>query len=271
MIRSLKMILLPIAGLFGILFILINSWLYFNQEAMIFQPDKLAKNHKFSYTGKFEEFIIPVEDSINLHGILFKAENSKGLIFYLHGNGGSVDGWGREATTYTDLGYDIFMLDYRGYGKSDGQIDNQEKFYKDIKKAYAVFLERYPENKIIIAGYSIGTGPAAMLAASNNPRLLLLQAPYYSLEQMIDGAAPYMLRFLQKYDFMTYEFLQETQSPVIIFHGTLDKVIPYSNSLQLEKFFKEDDKLITLEGAGHNGMNSNIAFRAQLEEILKEL
>lgn len=263
------MILLPIAGLFGTLYLLINSWLYFNQEAMIFQPDKLPKSHRFSFSGKYEEIEIQVEDSINLHGILFKAENSKGLVFYLHGNGGSLDGWGHESATYTDLDYDIFMLDYRGYGKSEGHINNQERFYNDIKKAYTVFLERYPENKIIIVGYSIGTGPAAMLAASNHPRLLLLQAPYYSLEQMIDGAAPYMPRFLQKYDFMTYEFLQDTQAPVIIFHGTSDKIIPYSNSLQLEKHFKEGDTLITLEGAGHNGMNGNSAFKNHLDKILK--
>lgn len=177
------MILLPITALFGILYLLIVSWLYFNQEEMLFQPQKLNENHIFSFDGQFEEILIPVDEGVSLHGLLFKVQNPKGLVFYLHGNGGSVNGWGQDAKTFTDLGYDIFMLDYRGYGKSGGKIDNQDDFYNDIKNAFAFFSERYPENRIIIAGYSIGTGPATMLAASAKPKLLVLQAPYYSLNR----------------------------------------------------------------------------------------
>ena len=99
-------------------------------------------------------------------------------MFYLHGNAGALDTWGDIAKVYTSLGYDIFILDYRGFGKSEGSIYSEEQFYKDVQAAYDVMRKEYPENKIVVEGYSIGTGPATILAATNHPKLLLLQAPY---------------------------------------------------------------------------------------------
>src|SRR5580693_8273538 len=82
-----------------------------------FFQEKLEKNYKFRFSQKFEEINIRTKDNKFLNGILFKADSSKGLIFYLHGNAGSLSSWGEVAKTYTDLNYDVFMLDYRGFGK----------------------------------------------------------------------------------------------------------------------------------------------------------
>ena len=103
-----------------LLYALSLTMLYFFQEKLLFHPVVLDQKHKFSFSNEFEEVYIPVEDDVKLHGILFKAKNSKGLVLYLHGNGGCVDGWGHSAELYNEAGYDIFMLDYRGYGKSNG-------------------------------------------------------------------------------------------------------------------------------------------------------
>lgn len=107
--------------IFGI-YILLCSILYFYQENLIFFPKNLEKNYKFNFEQKFEELHIKTTEGKLLNGLLFKANNSKGLIFYLHGNGGCISSWGEVAKTHTDLNYDIFIIDYRSYGKSEGQI-----------------------------------------------------------------------------------------------------------------------------------------------------
>ena len=107
--------------------------LFFFQEKMIFFPEKLEKDFKFSFTEKFEEINIQAKDNKMLHGLLFKSDTSNGLIFYLHGNAGSVNSWGDVAKTYTRLNYDVFILDYRGYGKSEVAINGQQQFFEDVQ------------------------------------------------------------------------------------------------------------------------------------------
>ena len=151
---------------------------------MIFHPTKLAADYKFNYDSKFNEVTILTEDKLKLNGLLFKSDSAKGLIFYLHGNAGALNTWGTIAKPYTDLNYDVFILDYRGFGKSEGEIENEKQFYTDVQLAYDKLKTQYSENKIVIVGYSIGTGAASMLASKNDPAMLLLQAPYFSLEDL---------------------------------------------------------------------------------------
>ena len=107
------------------LYILVCGLMFVLQEKLIFFPQKLDKDHQFSFRQPFEEVYIKTEDQKSLHGLLFRADSSKGLIFYLHGNAGSLDAWGEVAETYTRLHHDVFLLDYRGYGKSEGAIESE--------------------------------------------------------------------------------------------------------------------------------------------------
>jgi alpha-beta hydrolase superfamily lysophospholipase len=242
--------------------------MYFFQEKLIFIPQKLAKDYAFEFDQKFEELDIKTDDNVSLHGILFKADSSKGLIFYLHGNAGSLASWGTVARTYTDMNYDVFLLDYRGYGKSDGTIDSEALVYSDVQAAYKTLKEKYDESNIVVLGYSIGTGPAAELASSNHPKLLILQAPYYSLTDLMEHTYSFVPTFLLKYKFETYRYVKDCQAPIVIFHGDRDEIIYYNSSVKLKEFFKPNDQLITLVGQGHNGMTRNKEYVSALKKIL---
>src|SRR4051812_40615886 len=125
-----KKILLRIAIILASVYLLICSLLYCFQEQLIFLPDKLDKNYQFHFDDQnFEELNIKAADGKLLNALLFHADSSKGLIFYLHGNAGSLASWGDVAKAYTDLHYDVFIIDYRGYGKSEGTIKSEEEFY----------------------------------------------------------------------------------------------------------------------------------------------
>jgi len=242
--------------------------LYVFQDKLIFFPQKLDKNYQFSFDQNFEEINIITEDGISLNGLLFKADSAKGLIFYLHGNAGSLSSWGNVAETYTELNYDVFILDYRGYGKSEGSISSQTQFYQDIQAVYNELKKKYSEENIIVLGYSIGTGPAAKLASVNNPGLLILQAPYFSLTDMMKHSFPIIPTSILKYKFATNEYIEDCSMPVVIFHGNEDEVIYYGSSLKLKEQFKQHDTLITLRGQGHNRMTYNEEYKTEIEKTL---
>jgi pimeloyl-ACP methyl ester carboxylesterase len=282
--KKLKKISLWLIGILFSLYLLLCIMLYFFQEKLIFFPTKLEKNYVFSFENRYQEITIPTNSAINLHGILFYAKNkvkdnkqNKKLVFYLHGNSGTVDSWDGIADVYTNLGYDLFILDYRGYGKSEGEIYSQEQFFEDIKTAYYIVRKskEYKEENIIIVGYSVGTASAAMLASQNNPKALILQAPYFSLTDMTERIYPIIPTFLLEYEFNTSEFLSKNKVPTTVFHGTDDRVIPYQSSLQIKEYLESNLKnkknivdFIALPNQGHANIHSNPIFLKKLKEIL---
>jgi len=251
-----------------IAYIVICIILYFSQEKILFYPTKLSKNYQFHFDQPSQELNIITNDKKILSGILFKADSSKGLIFYLHGNAGALDTWGSVAKTYTDLHYDVYLLDYRGYGKSEGSIINEKQFFDDVQTAYDSLKNNYDENKIIVLGYSLGTGLATRLASTNHPKLLILQAPYYSMTDMMKHTFPFIPTFILKYKLQTNEYIKNCKIPIVIFHGNADEVIYYGSSLKLEPLLKPTDTLITLNGQGHNGITDNPEYKMNILRIL---
>ena len=244
-------------------------FLYFLQEKIIFYPQQLPKEYTFQFDQPFEELTIRTSDQVDLHGLLFKSPQPKGLIFYLHGNAGSLDSWGWVASDYTDLGYDAFFLDYRGFGKSEGVISCEDQFLSDIDLAYQYIANEYDEKQIVILGYSLGTGPAAYLASRYNPKQLILQAPYYSLLDMKNRTFPFVPNIALKYKLETNEYLKEVHAPVTIFHGLEDEVIYFGSGLKLKPLLKATDQLIGLKGQGHNDMSSNQEYKEEIGKLLK--
>ena len=238
-------------------------------EEQLFPGAKLSDNFVYTFSNRFEERTIQTKDGTKLNALVFKADSSKGVIFYLHGSIGALNIWGKIANTYTALHYDLFMPDYRGYGKSEGKITSEEQLYDDVQEVYNYLKQFYPENKITVLGQSIGTGPAARLATNNHPKQLILQAPYYSIVDWIQNIVPAMDTSIISYKFNTYQFLQSMQTPVVIFHGDADKAIYYSSSQKLSAFFKPGDQLITLKGEGHNDFTKNAEYLKALKTIFK--
>lgn len=269
MIKTLKFLTIVLLTFFVVIYLIIVSYVYFNQVGMVFRSASLSKEYQFGYQSRFEELNIESFDGVNLNGLLFKAENSKGLVFYLHGNAGNLESWGKIAKTYTNLGYDIFILDYRSFGKSEGEIEDEEQLNKDISIVYKTLTKRYSENKIIITGYSIGSGFAAILASENKPKALILQSPYYSFTELSSSKVPFFPDFLKKFQLETCQYLPKIKAPVYIFHGKDDQLIPYENAIRLSKLIKSNGYFYPLNDQEHIGMNENNDFKQQLKIILQ--
>ena len=262
-------VLFILVGVVAALYVLLCGVLYFKQEKLLFAPTHLPAGFQFRFPGRFEERWTTAADGARLHGLLFKTPNAKGLIFYLHGNGGALDSWGDVAATYTALGYDVFLPDYRGYGKSGGTITNQAQLLADVDAVYRQLLPEYPENCTVVLGYSLGTGPATWLAAHHHPRLLILQAPYFSMRDMAARLYPFVPSFVLRYPMTTNELIGRVSAPIVLFHGDHDEVIDYRSALRLRALLKPTDTLIVLPGARHNGMTNNPDYQRELARRLE--
>ncbi|TDH20661.1 alpha/beta fold hydrolase [Segetibacter sp. 3557_3] len=249
------------------LYLVLCGVLYWVQEKMIFFPQKLSQNFSFSFRS-YEEISIKTNDGPILHSLLFKADQSKGVIFYLHGNAGSVSSWGELAVIYTSLGYDVFMPDYRGYGKSEGKIYSEQQFFDDMQRAYELLKRTYDESNIVVLGYSIGTSVATKIAADNRPKMLILEAPFYSLSDLVKNIYPFLPGFILKYKFRTDQFIRRCTMPVVIFHGDRDEIIYPGSSLKLKELMKPTDTLIMLKGEYHNGISTNGVYLSEIKKLL---
>ena len=247
----------------------ISALLYFLQDYLMFKPEKLPKDFEFFYENQeIEEYNVETRDGAVINGLRFKTIDPKGVVFYLKGNSKSIRGWGKFAVDFTRHGYDVLMVDYRGFGKSTGRR-TQKAIKRDLQVVYNKIKENVPEQYIILYGRSLGSGFATKLASMNNPRMLILDAPYYSLRKVAKKFIPFMpLSLLLKFPMPTYKWLKYVNCPIHIIHGTDDKLIPYKTSIKLSKIKPTSTRLYTVIGGGHKNLNTFPEYHKMLSEII---
>lgn len=253
----------------SIIILLLMLLVAYVQEKLLFHPRKLTVDHAYNFEWKFEEVNFETSRNVTINGLHFKAENPRGVIFYLHGNAGALDSWGHVALQFLQLNYDVLIIDYRGFGKSTGRISERGLFH-DAQFIYNKLKEQYGEDKIVVYGRSIGTGIAAYVAAHNSPGKLILETPYYSMKDLVNNLYPAAPAFILRYKFKTNEFLPKVKCPVCLFHGTEDEIIYYGSSVKLQQLFKPGDTLIMIKGGRHNDLERFAEYRNGLKQILEQ-
>ena len=140
---------------------------------------------------------------------------------------------------------------------------------RDMQVIYNKIREKVPEKYIILYGRSLGSGFAAKLASMNNPRMLILDAPYYSLSKVAKKFIPFMpLSILIKFPMPTYKWLKYVHCPIHIIHGTDDRLIPYKTSVKLSKIKPDTTTLHTVIGGGHKNLNTFESYHKMLQDII---
>ncbi len=241
---------------------------YLFQEHLIFHPERLSEKYKFNFDGDFKEQFFKTEDGNTLSALFFKAENSKGVIFYHHGNTGNLETWGLKAIDFTTKGYDILIYDYRGYGKSTGKIKSEKMLFSDASLIYKELLYNYKERDIILYGTSLGTGIASYIAHKNHPGILILETPYCNFYDVAKFHYPYLPNsILLNYHLKTDKYLPKVKAKVFLFHGTEDETVPYVSSQRLVEL-SENITLFTINEGSHNNLNSYHDYHNWLGRIL---
>lgn len=239
--------------------------LYFFQEKILFQPTTLNLNDAFKFSIPHKEYQLRYNQNTQISLVEFKpTSTAKGLVIYFHGNRDNIKRYAKHATNFTQYQYEVWMMDYPGFGKSTGVL-TEELLYKEANFIYQRALKRFSPENIVIYGKSMGTGIASQLAAHQPCKYLILETPYYSITSLAQNYVPfYPVQFLLKFQIPTYQYLKQTSAPVFIFHGTADKVIPYQNATLLKNVLKENDEFITIPKGKHWGIPNSSLYQEKL-------
>ncbi|WP_198937870.1 alpha/beta hydrolase [Pelomonas sp. KK5] len=259
-----------ILGLLGALVagvLMAVAWLYFHQERSLFEAEPLPPDHRFSMlAADVEEVSVPVPGA-TLSALHLKQAQPRGLVFYLHGNAGNLERWFVNADFYRQAGWDLFMIDYRGYGKSSGRIRSEAELRADVRAAWDFIAPRYGDAPRVIYGRSLGTGLATGLAAEVQPALTILVSPYLSMQAVTDLHFPYVPRRVLRYPLRSDRDLPRIEGPVLLLHGTLDTLIPPSHSESLLPLARRGE-LALIEGAAHNDLQEHEPYLSMLRAAL---
>jgi alpha-beta hydrolase superfamily lysophospholipase len=250
--------------------------LQYLQEKVVFLPIVLPDSHEFDFEGNFEECFLETPNQGQINALHFKIEYSKGVILYFHGNAGNLHRWGKIASFFTEFGYDVFVADYRGYGKSSGP-KNEAFLFSDAQFCYDLVKEKYGAENVVIYGRSLGGSFATKIASENKAKKVILEAAFFNLQDMasrwIPFAATEKISPKMTYHFLSNEFIQNIKCPLYHFHGTKDFVVPIKSGKKLFGVFEKaqpqiEKKFIEISGGSHDNLISFEEFSSEIKKIL---
>lgn len=265
--QQLKLFLIRVFALY----LLLCGCFYFFQHLFFFHPQILPAGYQFSFDQKFEEQQIKLDEKTLIDIVQFKPNDTaaKGVLLYFHGNRQNIERYASYAKNFTRQGYECWMVDYPGYGKSTGEL-TQDAMQNTAIQLYKMARAKYSSEKLIIYGKSLGTGPAAWLASVRDCKQLILETPYYSMVSLAHSLLPFMpVSWLIKINFTTGNYFKNITAPITIFHGLQDEVIPFTNAMQLIPRMKKGDRFVPIPGGMHNDLPSKATYQAELDSLLK--
>ena len=255
----------------AIIYVLGGIALYFLQDYVLFHPVTLKKDHNYDFPEKHKDINIPLTENSNLNIVQFFSTDTvtKGVVLYFHGNKKNISWYAKYPPYFTKHGYEVWIIDYPGFGKSTGKLTEQT-LYDWSNYLYNFARTRFSADSIIIYGKSMGTGIAAHLASLQPCKKLILETPYYDFPSVIKHHIPiYPIDWMIHYKIPTHDYIQKVTAPITIFHGTADDVIPYRNAEKLKQFLKAGDEFITIKDGEHNDLYKFKETIDKLDLLLK--
>ena len=255
----------------AIIYLVLGIAFYFLQDKILFHPKKLPADHDFQFNQSFRELNLPVNDEKNLNIIQFTVPDSlrKGIVLYFHGNRNNIERYAEYASHFTRNNYEVCMMDYPGYGKSTGRL-TEEIVYQDAATVFKMAKAGIAEDSIIIYGKSLGSGIASHLASRVDCKMLVLETPYSSIDDLVSGYAFfYPVSLMVKYHFPVKEYLERVTVPIYVLHGKNDEVIPFSHANKLKKLYPDKIDLTGIDKGKHNNLADFPQFQQKLDSILR--
>lgn len=254
-----------------LLYSIIGIAMFYLQDYILFKPESFEKDHQFHFNMPFREVNIPFNEKDTMNMVQFFPADSirKGVVLYFHGNRQNIERYAKFVSAFTKNGYEVWMEDYPGYGKSTGSRTEQKILYQALQ-VYQMALAKYGKDSIILYGKSLGSGIASYVASQTFCKRLILETPYYSIPDVFAAYAfIYPTQRMITYKIPTYEYLQDVNYPITIFHGTNDWVIPYRCASKLKTVLKPTDEFITLENGTHHNLASFELYKKKIDSLLK--
>ena len=225
--------------------------------SFLFFPEKDFYELPQNYGLAAEEVSLVTEDALRLHGWFFKASPTKPILLFFHGNAGNISGRLFKAKGWVERGVSVFLVDYRGYGKSEGKIQKAGDLLEDARSALRWLEENknVSSNQIILYGESIGSYPATALASGKKFSGLVLEAPFTTLNELAKrhyGWVPDSA--LGDFQMNNDAAISKAQAPVFVLHGDQDEICPKEMGERLYELAPSPKEFYVVQEGAHNNL-----------------
>lgn len=239
------------------LFVLLLTYFMLSRflDSVIFQPSA-GIDLRISDLGIEGEEVRLDSEGVSIHGFYLPTarprQNARAILF-LHGNGGNASHRLPNAAELARLGADVLLIDYRGYGMSEG-TPSESGVYADARAGLAHLIEErgIPEQRIVLFGRSLGGAIAVELARDRGLAGVILESTFTSIADVIRGMIGAPLAYLVRGQYDSASKIDQIRVPLLFFHGDHDRIIDYALGLRLFELAPEPKQFETISGAGHN-------------------
>ena len=261
-----------IYAVFGLL--LLNVLMYFQQPQMIFFPMSELYQTPADWGLEYEDVTLNTEDDVQLHGWYLQKRESEQVLLFFHGNAGNISHRRDSIQVFHRLGLNVLIIDYRGYGQSEGK-PSEQGLYRDATAAWRYLTEEKgfePEN-VIIFGRSLGGAVAAKLAAGVQARGLILESTMSSAGDFARAVFKILSRLVViRYDFNTAQHIQRVNYPVLVLHSPEDEIMPFHLGKKVYELANQPKQFVHMRGDHNNGfLRSQPEYQQELDSWLKTL
>ena len=221
----------------------------------------------------FDDLTLEASDEVSVHGWFVPGESER-VLLYFHGNAGNISHRLYSIEEFHNLGLSVFIIDYRGYGRSGGK-PTEHGLYRDAEAAWQYLVDERgitPEN-IIVFGRSLGGSVAAWLAAEHHPGALIVDSAFTSVADIGQDAYPWLpVRWLSRFQHPTRDDVTKTTSPVLVVHSRDDEIIPFRHGESIFSAANEPKTFLVIRG-GHNDAHliSAATYRDGIQAFLNSL
>ena len=240
---------------------LVGGMLMAIEDSFIYYPTRFPEGQWDAATSgpcQATDVFMTAADGVTIHGWYFKSAHAstKRTLLFFHGNAGNLSDRYSWSCSLTALPANILIVDYRGYGKSEGE-PGEAGVYLDAEAAYRWLREDQellPEN-IVVYGKSLGGGAACEVALRHPVAGLILQSTFTGIGDMAQKMFPFLpARWLVKSKFDNLGKVSRISAPKLIIHSRADDLIPYSMAERLYQNAESPKSLLSFDNAGHNDL-----------------
>jgi fermentation-respiration switch protein FrsA (DUF1100 family) len=257
-------------------YLLLVLVVYLMQARMLYLPGIPARSLDGSPAdigAEFSDVSISTADGVKLHGWYVPGSSDRVLIFF-HGNAGNVSHRLESIRQFLQLGLSVLIIDYRGYGQSEGRTTEQG-IYRDAEAAwkYLTELENTPAERSIVFGRSMGASAAAYLAATQRPLALIIESSFTSVPDIASEYYPWLpVRWLSRLRHSAEDFVRQAESPVLVIHSRDDEIVPIHHGKAIYAAAREPKSFVEIRGTHNDGfLRDEQNYLAGLRTFLDEL
>jgi len=220
----------------------------------------------------YEDVSLTSSDNEHLHGWYIPAPDSIGTLLFFHGNAGNISHRLDSINIFHELGLDVLIIDYRGYGRSTGTASEQGT-YLDAQAAwdYLVNSRGIPADRIIVFGRSLGGAIGAWLGAQNTPAAVIIESSFSSGVDIARRFYPFLpARLITRLRYPVVDYAGRLNCPVLVIHSRHDEIIPFDMGQAIYAAVKQDKKFLEIRGDHNNGfLISQADYVAALSDFIR--